>query len=121
MDELEKKLEQVRQRRERNKAWVDSTKANHAEVKREKSESTQSLRETIKPGVESKPLIKVEIDFKGLFESVWMMVSFLPKFILRKKNRKENEKLFEHSETYIIACRSKILMDSKKHRAYRLQ
>ncbi|MBK23182.1 MAG: hypothetical protein CME70_04175 [Halobacteriovorax sp.] len=120
MDDLDKKLEQVRAKRERNKVWVDSTKANHAKAKKEKPLEDQSLRETIKPSQVEKPLFKVEIDFQRIAWAFFRFLSFAPRLILRLVFKRENEKLFERSETYIKAYKSKVIMDSKKHRAFRL-
>jgi len=121
MDELDKKLEQVRAKRERNKVWVDSTKASHAKVKKETPLEDQSLRETIKPSLEEKPLFKVEIDFQRIGLGFLRLLSFGPRLIFNSIFKRENEKLFERSETYIKAYKSKVIMDSKKHRAFRLQ
>ena len=122
MDELEKKLEMVRLRRERNKAWIDASKSNHAETKKS---TTPELQEEVVAQADETQQIQVEassLDEESLplVDTVFSSLKHL--FFLSPivKKRKADSKLFIMSESYIIAYKSKVMIDSKKHRSIKI-
>lgn len=122
MDELEKKLEMVRLRRERNKAWIDASKGNHAETKKS---TTPELQEEVVAQVDETQQIQVEassLDEESLPLVDAVFSSLKDLFFLSPivKKRKADGKLFIMSESYMIAYKSKVMIDSQKHRSIKI-
>ena len=122
MDELEKRLEMVRLRRERNKAWIDASKSNHAETKKS---TTPELHEDVV--VQAEEAQEIQVKASSVYEENLPLVeavfsSLKDLFFLSPivKKRKSDGKLFIMSESYMVAYKSKVMVDSQKHRSVKI-